>query len=46
MIRDEITKLLEKYKDLVAFNPSEMPSIPPHIMEYKLCVDLNHKSVI
>jgi len=46
MIRDGIVELLEQHRDVFAFDPSEMQSIAPDVMEHKLCVDLNHRSVI
>ncbi|KAJ8422437.1 hypothetical protein Cgig2_014328 [Carnegiea gigantea] len=45
-IRDGIVELLRQYKDVFAFDPSEMPGITPDIMEHKLCVDPNHRLVI
>ena len=46
MIRDGISKLLQWYRDMFTFSPSEMSRIVLDIMEHKLCVDLNHKLVI
>jgi len=46
MIKDEITQLLERYRDVFAVNPSEMLDKGSGVIEYKLYLDLNHKSVI
>ena len=46
IIKDEIAKLLEQYKDAFAFDPSEMPGLSPKRMEHKLCVDPSQKWVI
>ena len=46
IIKDGITKLLEQYKDVFAFDRSEMPGLSPRRMEHKLCVDPSQKPVI
>jgi len=43
MIKDAITQLLERYKDVFAFNPSNMLGKDSDVMEHKLNVDPNHK---
>ncbi|KAJ8453102.1 hypothetical protein Cgig2_014865 [Carnegiea gigantea] len=43
MIREGISKLLQRYRDMFMFDPFEMSGIVPNIMEHKLCVDSNHK---
>jgi len=41
-----VVGLLWEYQDICAFGPEEMPSINPAVMEYRLNVDLAHKSVV
>ncbi|KAJ8436832.1 hypothetical protein Cgig2_018928 [Carnegiea gigantea] len=45
MINDGSAKLLERYRDVFAFNPFKILGIAPDIMEHKLYVDPNHKLV-
>ena len=41
-----LVKLLQKYLELFAFGPDEMPGIDPAVMEYRLNMDPTHKLVI
>ena len=44
--RQTIVCLLQEYKDIFAFGPSEMPGIAATVMEHRLNVDPRHKLII
>jgi len=46
MVRDGIIRRLERYKDMFAFNPIEMPGVALKVMKHRLSENSSHKLVV